>query len=69
MDVRQLDAAGIKKWGAAKTVQREAMKFWLVGLVSSALAGVYSLQKLRQRSRAVDKKEGEGAVESKKVAR
>jgi len=64
-----LDAAGIKKWGAAKTVQREAMKFWLVGLVSSVLAGVYSLRKLRQRSRAVDKKEGEGAVESKKVAR
>jgi peroxin-11B len=50
-------------------VQREAMKFWLVGLVSSALAGVYSLQKLRQRSASVNKKEGEGAVESKKVAR
>jgi len=64
-----LDAAGIKKWSAAKTVQREAMRFWLVGLVSSALAGVYSLEKLRQRSRTVDKKEGEGAVESKKVAR
>jgi len=64
-----LDAAGIKKWSAAKTVQREAMRFWLVGLVSSALAGVYSLEKLRQRSRTVDKKEGEGAVESKKVTR
>jgi peroxin-11B len=45
------------------------MRFWLVGLVSNVIAGVYTLQKLRQRSRKVDKKEGEGVVESKKVER
>jgi len=62
-----LDAAGIKKWEKAKTVSRDAARFWMFGLASNILAGVYKLYNLRLRRQTVDKKEGEGVVESKKI--
>jgi hypothetical protein len=37
--------------------------------VSNTLAGLYKLYHLRQRRQVIDKKEGEGVVESKKVER
>jgi hypothetical protein len=40
---------------------------WMTGLLFNTIAGVYTLFQLRQRSQSVDKKEGEGAVESKKI--
>jgi peroxin-11B len=39
----------------------------LFGLTSNILAGTYKLYNLRLRRQTVDKKEGEGAVESKKI--
>jgi hypothetical protein len=62
-----LDATGIKRWQGAKTLQKEAYRFWAMGLVCGVIAQVYSLYCLRQREAFVDKKEGEGAVESKKI--
>jgi peroxin-11B len=62
-----LDAAGIKKWEGAKRASQMAARFWLLGLSSSVLAGLYTLNRLRVRRVNVDKKEGEGVVESKKI--
>lgn len=63
-----LDAAGIRKWDGAKRFQREAYRFWSAGLICSVLTQVYTLYNLRQREAKVDKKDGEGVVESKRIA-
>jgi len=62
-----LDAAGIKKTARAKEFQQQAYKAWLVGLMASAIAGIYSNYKLMQRAKSIDEKDGEGKVESKKI--
>jgi peroxin-11B len=59
---------GIKKWSGAQRAGREAYRFWAMGLACSVVAQVYTLYKLREREARVDKKEGEGVVESKKIA-
>ncbi|KAF1809735.1 peroxisomal biogenesis factor 11 [Eremomyces bilateralis CBS 781.70] len=64
-----VDAAGIRSYSAAKRLQREAYKFWIAGLVFNTTAGLYTLYQLKQRAAAVDKKDGEGVVESKKLER
>ncbi|KUI69467.1 Peroxisomal membrane protein PMP27 [Cytospora mali] len=64
-----LDAAGIRKSESAKRFQREAYRFWAMGLVCSVLAQLYTLYQLKQREAKVDKKEGEGVVESKRIAK
>ncbi|KAH8666762.1 peroxisomal biogenesis factor 11 [Xylariales sp. PMI_506] len=63
-----LDAAGIRKWEGAKTAQREAYRFWATGLLFSIVAQTYTLYRLREREAQVDKKEGEGVVEAKKIS-
>lgn len=65
----QLDAAGIRPSNSAKRLQREAAKAWLVGLLFSTVSGIYSLFQLQQRQQTMDKKEGEGLIESKKLER
>lgn len=62
-----LDATGIKKFEGAKSLTNKAQHFWMLGLASSILAGFYKLYGLNARRQRVDKKEGEGAVESKKI--
>ena len=62
-----LDATGIKKWEKAKALQKQAQTFWLMGLTSSILSGSYTLYHLNLRKQKIDKKEGEGVVESKKI--
>jgi peroxin-11B len=64
-----IDAVGIRKFAAAKRLQQEAYKAWFVGLLCNALAGVYTLYKLREKEQGLDKKEGEGVVEGKKIER
>lgn len=59
---------GIKKWEGAQRAGREAYRFWTVGLACSVVAQLYTLYQLRQREAKVDKKEGEGVVEAKKIA-
>lgn len=60
---------GIRPLNSAKRLQREAYKAWLTGLMFNAVAGLYTLFQLRQRELGLDRKEGEGMVETKKVQR
>jgi peroxin-11B len=64
-----LDAAGIKKSARAKNLQQHAYKAWFVGLLASAIAGLYSNYQLMQRAKTIDEKDGEGKVEGKKIER
>ncbi|OCK81659.1 peroxisomal biogenesis factor 11 [Lepidopterella palustris CBS 459.81] len=64
-----IDVTGIKKFSAAARLQREAYKSWFAGLSFSILSGVYTLYRLRQRASQVDSKDGEGVVETKKLAK
>ncbi|KAF4781221.1 peroxisomal biogenesis factor 11 [Colletotrichum paranaense] len=63
-----LDAAGIRKWEGAKRLQKEAYRFWAIGILFSVVAQTYTLYRLQQREAKVDKKEGEGVVEAKRIA-
>lgn len=62
-----LDTLGVKKWEGAKNVQKEAYRFWAFGLLFSITAQSYTLYRLREREAKVDKKEGEGVVEAKRI--
>ncbi|KAL8765566.1 MAG: hypothetical protein Q9209_007397 [Squamulea sp. 1 TL-2023] len=64
-----VDTAGIWKMQSAKRLQQEAYRAWFVGLLFNAVAGVYTLWGLRQREAGVDKADGEGVVESRKIER
>ncbi|KAI8250375.1 Peroxisomal membrane protein PMP30A [Colletotrichum sp. SAR11_239] len=63
-----LDAAGIRKWEGANKLQKEAYRCWAIGLICSVIAQSYTLYRLQQREAKVDKKEGEGVVEAKRIA-
>ncbi|KOS23054.1 Peroxisomal membrane protein PMP30A [Escovopsis weberi] len=63
------DAAGIRKWSGAKDVQRHAYRFWAAGLVFSIVAQSYTLYRLRLREAKIDRKDGEGVVESKRLSK
>jgi hypothetical protein len=63
-----LDATGIRKTKSAKRFQQEAFRFWAVGIACSVVAQLYTLFQLRQREARVDRKEGEGVLESKRIA-
>ncbi|KAL2049858.1 hypothetical protein ABVK25_009842 [Lepraria finkii] len=65
--ITYMDAAGIRPMANAKRLLREAYKFWFVGLTFNIIAGMYSLQRIRQKEQNIDKNEGEGVVESKKL--
>lgn len=62
------DALGIRRSPRTKTLQREAYRFWAVGILCSVFAQLYTLNRLRQRQARVDLKEAEGAVENKRIA-
>lgn len=62
-----LDAAGVRKWSKAARFQQEAYRFWFMGIVCSITGQLYKLWRLRQREAKVDKKDGEGVVESKRI--
>lgn len=64
-----LDAMGVRKYESAKRLQATAYRFWFTGLVASALAGIYSLYQLRQRTKQIDEKDPDGKIEKTKVAR
>ena len=63
------EAIGFRKpTPRTKTLQREAYRFWAMGLLCSVVAQAYTLWRLREREKAVDRKEGEGVVEGKRIA-
>jgi len=67
--VTYLDASGIRPLASAKRLQQEAYRAWFAGLMCNAVAGFYTLYQLRQRESVIDKNDGEGVVESKKIIR
>lgn len=64
------DALGMRRSSpeTIKRLQREAYRLWAVGLACSAVAQLYTLWRLRERDAKLDRKEGEGAIESKRIA-
>ncbi len=62
------DALGFRRWEGAKRAGREASRLWAAGLACSVVAQLYTLYRLREREALVDTKEGEGVVESKRIA-
>ncbi|KAM7202463.1 Peroxisomal biogenesis factor 11 [Rhypophila sp. PSN 637] len=62
-----LDAIGVRKSKNAKRLQQEAFRFWAIGIMFSIVAQTYTLWRLKQREAKVDKKEGEGVVEGKRI--
>ncbi|KAK0704168.1 peroxisomal biogenesis factor 11 [Apiosordaria backusii] len=64
-----LDATGIKKSPNAKRLQQEAYRFWAAGITFSIVGQLYTLWQLKQREQKVDRKEGEGVVEGKRIAK
>jgi peroxin-11B len=63
------DALGVKKFESAKRLQATAYKMWLLGLASSASAGIYAHYKLQARVKATNEKDAEGKVERLKLAK
>jgi hypothetical protein len=62
-----VDVIGVRKLAAAKRLQESAYRSWLAGLLCSAVAGAYSLYRLREKEKTLDRTEGEGVVEAKKL--
>lgn len=62
-----VDAIGIRKLSYAPKLQENAYRCWMAGLVFSAISGLYSLWRLQEKEKTVDRKEGEGVVEAKKI--
>ncbi|KAJ5173220.1 hypothetical protein N7492_005813 [Penicillium capsulatum] len=65
--VTVVDTIGYRKLASAKRLQEHAYRAWGAGLVCSAIAGVYTLLRLREKEKTIDRKEGEGVVEAKKI--
>ncbi|KAI6353824.1 hypothetical protein MCOR25_008870 [Pyricularia grisea] len=63
-----LDAAGIRPSKNAARLSREAFRFWAFGLTFSVVGQLYALWRLKEREARVDRKEGEGVVEAKRIA-
>lgn len=68
-NIHFLHASGIRKLEQAKRWQETAYRCWFAGLACNSVAGVYQLWVLRQKQARVNKKEGEGVVESKRIER
>lgn len=70
-NVHFLHAAGIRKFEGktAAWMQERAYMSWFVGLSFNVFAGLYQLFRLRERERGVDRREGEGVVEGKRIER
>jgi peroxin-11B len=64
-----IDALGFRKFEGAKKLQQHAYRAWLSGLLCSFLAGVYTLYRLQEKEKTINRKEGEGVVEAKKIER
>ncbi|CAI7644501.1 unnamed protein product [Penicillium glandicola] len=65
--VTVIDVIGIRKLASAKRLQDTAYRSWAAGLIFSTVAGVYTLVRLREKEKTIDRKEGEGVVEAKKI--
>lgn len=62
-----IDVIGYRKLSSAKQLQQSAYRSWAAGLIFSTVAGVYTLVRLQEKEKTIDRKEGEGVVEAKKI--
>ncbi|OQD60281.1 hypothetical protein PENPOL_c025G04208 [Penicillium polonicum] len=62
-----IDVIGIRRLSSAKRLQESAYRSWAAGLIFSTVAGVYTLVRLQEKEKTIDRKEGEGVVEAKKI--
>ncbi|KAL1997539.1 hypothetical protein VTN49DRAFT_70 [Thermomyces lanuginosus] len=62
-----IDSLGFRKFESAKKLQQHAYRAWLAGLVCSFVSGVYTLWRLAEKEKTINRKEGEGVVEAKKI--
>lgn len=62
-----VDAIGYRKLESAKRLQDSAYRSWAAGLLCSVVAGVYTLFRLQEKEKTINRKEGEGVVEAKKI--
>ncbi|PFH59146.1 hypothetical protein XA68_12749 [Ophiocordyceps unilateralis] len=62
------DALGLVKSPRTPVIQRQAYRCWAAGILFSIAAQLYSLRLLRRREAGIDRKDGEGVVESKRIA-
>ncbi len=54
----------------AKRLKRDSTRLWTAGLLCSVVAQAYTLRRLQAReARAVERKDGEGVVETKRIAK
>lgn len=65
--VTLVDTIGVRKLAAVKRLQDSAYRSWMAGLSCSAIAGLYTIWRLQQKEKMVDRKDGEGVVEAKKI--
>lgn len=65
--VTVVDVIGYRKLASVKSLQENAYRAWAAGLACSVVAGVYTLFRLQEKEKSVDRKEGEGVVEAKKI--
>lgn len=67
--VTLLDTLDFKKLQSVKRLQDAAYRSWMAGLLCSFVAGVYTLWRLQEKEKTINRKEGEGVVEAKKIQR
>jgi len=65
--VAVIDIIGYRKLASAKRLQEGSSRAWAAGLACSILAGLYTLFRLQEKEKTIDRKEGEGVVEAKKI--
>ena len=64
------DASGVRKYSGGSRVQKEAYRFWFVGLSCNILSCIYTLNQQRKQLREHEySADAEKAVEIKKVTR
>lgn len=61
------DALGVVRWRRAPAAQRQAYRCWALTLVFSLAAQLYTLRRLARREAAINRKDGEGVVEGKRI--
>lgn len=64
-----MDVIGVRKMAATGRLQKLAYRAWMAGLTCNAVASIYSLWKLQQKEKTSNGKEGEGAIEARKIHR
>jgi peroxin-11B len=62
------DALGVRYWAAARRLEEQAHRFWVLGLAFSIACQSYTLARIRQRESSIDRDDGDGALESKRLA-